>query len=280
MSIEFRCSAFTTPMVDAKDLLTRILSVHNLILKKLNYEVSLSVSPSEAFGVLFLHMAVSDIPKKDESPEKVIESYNLRKSPNSLTQRSITNVSKKIISSVEEKVGVENSFFFLKSAVKVLHKKRNWDIELESDNGVEEDNDAEDDSFENRIIQGEAVQSAVKSLPKKNVSFTKKDKGVVMKLFDVVKKEVEMRVTSKSEIIAMSITKNILSEIPYYRPIKKKDIRRWCCRRLRKIQKSGKKINEEFEAQIWGNLLLCVFEDRNEANSEQVYFNIYSSLPT
>jgi hypothetical protein len=161
---------------------------HNLILKKLNYEVSLSVSPSEAFGVLFLHMAVSDIPKKDESPEKVIESYNLRKSPNSLTQRSITNVSKKIISSVEEKVGVENSFFFLKSAVKVLHKKRNWDIESESDNGVEEDNDDEDDSFENRIIQGEAVQSAVKSLPKKNVSFTKKDKGVLMKLFDVVKK--------------------------------------------------------------------------------------------
>ena len=175
MSIEFRCSAFTTPMVDAKDLLTRILSVHNLILKKLNYEVSLSVSPSEAFGVLFLHMAVSDIPKKDESPEKVIESYNLRKSPNSLTQRSITNVSKKIISSVEEKVGVENSFFFLKSAVKVLHKKRKWDIESESDNGVEEDDDDdndEDDSFENRTILGEAVQSAVKCEKKKKVQWS------------------------------------------------------------------------------------------------------------
>ena len=141
---------------------------------------------------------------------------------------------------MEEKVGVENSFFFSKSAVKVLHKKRKWDIGSESDNSVEEDDDDEDDSFESRIIQGEAVQSAVKSLPKKNVSFTKKDKGVVMKLFDVVKKEVEMRVTSKSEIIAMSITKNILSEIPYYRPIKKKYIRRWCCRQLRKIQKSGK----------------------------------------
>lgn len=82
MSIEFRCSAFTTPMVDAKDLLIRILSVRNLILKRLNYEVSLSVSPSEAFGVLFLHMAVSDIPKKYESPEKLTQSYNLRKSPN------------------------------------------------------------------------------------------------------------------------------------------------------------------------------------------------------
>lgn len=79
-----------------------------------------------------------------------------------------------------------------------------------------------------------------------------------------------MRVTSKSDIIAFSITKNILSKIPYYRPIKIREIRRWCCRRLRKVQKSGKKINEEFEAQIWGNLLLCVFEDKTEVNAEQV----------
>ena len=60
---------------------------------------------------------------------------------------------------------MENSLFFLKSAVKVLHKKRKWNIESVSDNGVEEDDD--DDSFENRIIQGEAIQSAVKGLPKK-----------------------------------------------------------------------------------------------------------------
>ena len=57
--------------------------------------------------------------------------------------------------------------FFLKPAVKVLHKKCKWDIESESDNGVEEEDDDEDDSFENRIIRGEAVQSAAKSLPKK-----------------------------------------------------------------------------------------------------------------
>ena len=37
--------------------------------------------------------------------------------------------------------------------------------------------------------------------------------------------------------------------------------------------KIGEKLNEEFEAQIWGNLLQCAFEDRNE------YFDIYSSLP-
>ena len=123
MSIEFRCGTFTTPLTDAKDLLIQILSTRNLILKKLSYEESLLNSPSEAFGVLFLHMAVSDIPTKYESPERTVPSFNLRKSPNSLSVRSISNVSKKIILSVDEKVGIENSLFYLKSAVKVLHKK-------------------------------------------------------------------------------------------------------------------------------------------------------------
>lgn len=94
------------------DLLLHILTTRNLTLKKLNFEKSNWSSASEVFGVLFLHMAVSDIPDKYESPEKVPESYNQRKSPQSLSFRSILNVSNEIILSVDEKVGIENSLFF------------------------------------------------------------------------------------------------------------------------------------------------------------------------
>jgi hypothetical protein len=101
-------------------------------------------------------MAVSDMPDKYESPEKVPESYNLRKSPQSLSFRSISNVSNKIISSVDEKVGIENSLFFLKSAVKVLYKKRKRDI-IESASDGNEEIDSVDD-FEKTIINNDRVK--------------------------------------------------------------------------------------------------------------------------
>ena len=270
MSIEFKCGSFTTPLTDKNDLLLHILATRNLILKKLNYEKSNWSSASEVFGVLFLHMAVSDIPDKYESPEKVPESYNLRKSPQSLSFRSISNVSNKIISSVDEKVGIENSLFFLKSAVKVLHKKRKRDI-IESASDDNEEIDSVDD-FEKTIINNDRVQKALKELPKKNVTINKKDKVAILNLLDVTKKMVETKTNYNSDRIATKITKKILAKLPSYRHIKKKELNRWCSKRMKKVVKSGRKVNEEFESQVWGNLLLCVFEDKKEEASEKVLF--------
>ena len=55
-------------------------------------------------------------------------SANFRKSPSNLTDRSIKNVTAKVITSVERVVGEEHSLYFLKSAVKLLdfkHRKDN-----------------------------------------------------------------------------------------------------------------------------------------------------------
>ena len=273
MSIEFRCGSFTTPLTDEKDLLPHDLSTRNIILKKLNYAASKQSNASEVFGALFLHMAVSDIPTKYQSPEKTDQSYNLRKSPNSLSLRSISNVSNKIISSIDERVGCENSLFFLKSAVKVLYKKRKWDItESSSDDSDENDSDDSVDDFEKIIINDEIVQNAVKKLPKKNVTITKKDKVAILNLLDVTKKTVENKLSKKNDTIAITITRGILSKLPSYRHIKKKELNRWCSKRMKKIIKSGRKINEEFESQVWGNLLLCIFEDKKEESADEVAF--------
>ena len=44
---------------------------------------------------------------------------------------------------------------------------------------------------------------------------------------------------------------------------------------MKKVVKSGRKINEEFESQVWGNLLLCIFEDKKEDASKKVLFLIF-----
>ena len=116
MSIEFKCSTFTFPPTEAKDLLSCILRNRNFLLEKLNYQNSERSSPSEVFGVLYLQLPAPATPAKDEvsevSTNMKTSSSNLRKSPSSLSSRSISNISKKVIVSVEERVGVENSLFF------------------------------------------------------------------------------------------------------------------------------------------------------------------------
>lgn len=124
MSIEFKYSTFASPITEVKDLLSRILRNRNFLLEKLNYENSVMTTPSEVFEVLYLQLAMPETPVKDDEPE-LSASFNLRKSPSSLSSRSISNISEEVISSIDEKIGVENSLVFLKSAFRVLYKNAN-----------------------------------------------------------------------------------------------------------------------------------------------------------
>lgn len=150
MSIEFKCNTVTNPKTDERELLSDILSKRNLLLKKSNYSNLERNSPSEVFGFLYLDMAVRSIPVNEPAKEPIADftvkkdhvSFNLRKSPASLSSRFNRNVSKKVILSVDEKVGVENSLYFLKYAVKVLYKKRKLngdEVELEAEEEEEEE---------------------------------------------------------------------------------------------------------------------------------------------
>lgn len=191
MNIEFKCSTFTYPTTEAKDLLSCILRNRDYLLEKLNQEKFERSSWSEVFGVLYLQLALTATPAKDEvqevSTNVKTSSLNIRKSPSSLSSRSISNISKKVILSLEEKVGVENSLFFLKSAVKVLIKKRKSD---ESESEVDEDEPEEEDDFKSVIIRDDSVQSFIARMPTKYVILTKEDKSQTLGLFYVIKEAV------------------------------------------------------------------------------------------
>ena len=232
MSIEFKCSTFTFSPTEAKDFLSCILRIRNFLLEKLNYQNSERSSPSEVFGVLYLQLPAPTTPGKDEvsevSTNMKTSSFNLRKSPSSLSSRSISNISKKVIVSVEEKVGVENSLFFLKSAVKVLYKKRKSD---DSESEGEEIEPEEEQDFNSDIIQEESVQSFIAKMPTKNIILTKEDKSQILGLFDVIKEAVIEKGSVNINTTAASITKRVLIKKPYYSHIKTKDIKRWCSKR-------------------------------------------------
>ena len=234
----------------------------------MNYEKSERSSPSEVFGGLYLQLALPATPAKDEgqqvSTNVKTSSLNLRKSPTSLSSRSISNISKKVILSVEEKVGVENSLFFLKSAVKVLYKKRKSD---ESESEEDEDEPEEEDDFKSIIIRDDSVQSFIAKMPTKNIILTKEDKSQILGLFDVIKEAV---IEKGSIEIITTAASCILIKKPYYSHIKTKDIKRWCSKREKKRERGGRKINGIFESEVWGNLVLGIFEPKEGVNENEV----------
>ena len=57
----------------------------------------------------------------------------------------------------------------------------------------------------------------------------------------------------------------------YYSTITARTIDRWFSLSKNEKNKSGRKINTNFEAEVWGNLMMCVFEkNENKEVSHQL----------
>jgi hypothetical protein len=114
MSIEVKFTAYHTPHSVEADLSSDTVLLRNDILKRNKYEASPYSFPSLVFSVMQLNRLQNLATKEIGSITN--SSANLRKSPSDLTERSIKNVTAKVITSVEGVVGEKNSLYFLKSA--------------------------------------------------------------------------------------------------------------------------------------------------------------------
>ena len=67
-----------------------------------------------------------------------------------------------------------------------------------------------------------------------------------------------------------TLTVNVLSENSYYSQLTERTVLRWSETRNNECDKPGKKIDENFEAEVWGKLMLCIFEKKDE-NVSRIY---------
>ena len=126
---------------------------------------------------------------------------------------------------------------------------------------VVEDNNHIDLMAENDICDDIRIKNALNGLPCKNVIFSEDDQSNVLILYNVVRKVVIERDYEYHDSVAADLTEEILETKNYYSTISSRTIHRWYLSCGRK-KKSGKKINAEFEAEVWGNLMMCVFEKK------------------
>ena len=278
-SIELKFSSYSNNPPEKElftNLIKRMIVIRDSLLIKSNYESSVFSSPSSVFGNLYYHMIQKILNKKNADEKK----YRIvRKSPSKLRKKSIRTSSGILVKSAEKEFGEKHSLFYLQSAVKVASdRKRKYDArdanheENDKENSEEDEEDGEeelnltDNSFENE----EKIIKAIADLPRKYIVFGEEDQDNILDLFDVVK-EVAVRRDYKNVINTSISTKaQILSEFPYYSQASERTINRWYTNRDRCNIKPGRKINEKFESEVWGNLMLCVFE--NSENEVSVLY--------
>ena len=216
-------------------------------------------------------------------------SANFRKSPSDLTDRSIKNVTAKVITSVEGVVGEEHSLYFLKSAVKLLdfkHRKDNneeeeEDVEINSEdinNGNREDVMSSDDVEYEQYKNNVRLKTVIANIPGKNIIFRAEDIKNVLKVFDLVRLMASEKNATNINTKSALITVDMMSEHAYYSQLTTRAVLRWHRTRDKINAKPGRKIDVTFESEVWGKLMLCVFERSSTNVSLLINFCIFLYL--
>ena len=124
--------------------------------------------------------------------------------------------------------------------------------------------DSGDDSEEEldiiNVEDEQCVVDTVSAFPLKYVTYTEEDKKEILSLFNVILKVAREKRIENCEIIAARITALILRKNTYYSKLSARTVHRWSDNSGKKKKSTGPKINEDFEEEVWGKLMLCVFE--------------------
>ena len=123
-SLDIKFFSYFTPSISEEDLLSTIISVRNELLKRNKFEVSPYSSPSLVFEAIQLSMLQNQTTTVDVETNMVERTpAKLRRSPSDLSDRSIKNVTSKVITSVDGVVGEKNSLYFFSYENIRLQKK-------------------------------------------------------------------------------------------------------------------------------------------------------------
>ena len=277
-SIEIKFTSYCCPIVlPESELLSTVMSVRDLILRKSNYPPSIHNSPSAVLGTL--HFKPFKSPFYIEPEKKKI----ISKSPNKLGERTIRKNRDKLISNADDSFGKKHSVFYLESALKKAKKRQDSEPKSEEKIEINVENNHIDFIAEDAIDDDIRIKNALKDLPSKNVLFSDEDQSNILLLFKVVRTVAFERDYECPDFVAAEITEKVLKNKNYYSTIPARTISRWFVLSEKENKKSGRKINTKFDAEVWGNLMMCVFEKKeSEEVSHQLLIvsYIYEKLIT
>ena len=245
-------------------LMSRVELIRNEIMKKSNYGVSSHHTAGSVFAALYLPIItkIETVIVADDEENKTPKSQLItRKSPSKLSRRALHNSADKIIANTEKLYGKRYTNFYLESALKKSRNRKDNEDEL----GAYSDESSDgDEVLESEFMDDSRVLNALSSIPGKYVIFSDEDQDKVLSLYAVIRDVAIERDHIRANKVAAAATVKILQNHTYYSHISTRTILRWYDLKDISNNRTGRKVNENFESEVWGNLMLCIFKKKND----------------
>ena len=148
-----------------------------------------------------------------------------------------------------------------------MKQKEDEDEDEDEDAKVNNDNCCSDEAnnlieLHNDFMDDTRVLNALSAIPDKYVFFSEEDQEKVIALFGVIRDVAKERDNKYANNIAVKATIKLLQNSKYYSQISIRTINRWYELKDNENQRTGSKVDEIFESEVWGNLMLCVFNKK------------------
>ena len=221
-------------------------------------------SLSEIGAVLWQRQLPTCRPQPITPKGPKIVRHKRRKSSNELSERQLSNCGKKVIEMVSTHICVNNEgpLEYLVAAIK--ETKKPYDSVCKAI-FPGKDSDFDFDTIYDMVYDDARVVTSISALPNKYVTFTNEEKNEVLKIFDITRgvlSQIEGVHQEKINYHASLTTKEALKSLAGYSELVPSSIERWNLNRGKLLKKTGRKINSDFEASIWGKLMICEYEEK------------------
>ena len=272
--IKFMTQKRTTSVLSV--LLEEIYGIAKMIMWS-NYEEELQFKSLVEIGA-FLWQQQLPVRRATPMKEKIEAqtTHKRRKTSGELSSRQLSNCGKDILNMVSNSICVNNedTIPYLAAAIRESRSLSSLDSVSKSIFGIEY---KKNEIFMSNIVKDIQIVQSVAELPNKYVTFSDVEKTQVLRIYDVVLQVFESQPPEAMvgvDVSVASVTQMVLKDMSGYSELIENTIERWSKNRGIVKEKTGRKVNKDFECAIWGQLMICEYESITVRGSK--FTNLFS----
>lgn len=243
--------------------LNSIITLRNTLLRLNTYH------ESKYNDLRIIHYELNCRLSKDELLVTPAVGVIRRKNVSDLGKRYLESIITNALDEVDAEYSTNSadSAAVLRTITDVVSKKMKKMNNVVSDLFQEEETDLSDEEDDSEVIGDNSVEKEIAvemiSFPVKSIKYTSIERENVIGLFKKVKCAHENKGPKLSDHTIACRVKELLSSRSGYSEIKTMSIKYWYQHSEKERQKRGRKVVKSFEAEVLGNLMICILEKNN-----------------
>jgi hypothetical protein len=229
-----------------------------------NYEEELQFKSLVEIGA-FLWQQLLPVRRAAPREEEIVPQtvHKRRKTSGELSSRQLSNCGKVILNMVSNSICVNNEDT-VPYLVAAIHESRTLSSLDSVSKSIFGNSNEINETFMTNIVKDIRIIKCVSEIPNKYITFSDEEKMQVLRIYDVVLQVFESQLPDAFEgvdVSVASVTQMVLKDMTGYSELIKNTIERWSKNRGLIKEKTGRKVDKDFECAIWGQLMICEYEN-------------------